>query len=109
MPERSPYEQGLTEEQVMEVAPVLSELVATAGWRALIALITGDRVTARERALAGDEADIKKWKGYIEGLTVVENIPHFILDRAMEISARQERQGKLSTYRGRLDNGGDLT
>ena len=96
MIERAKYEEQLSDEEVLEVAPALKGLVQHPGWRVYLELLRGYRIFSRELAFREGQAEFSKWQGVVMGLQQAEEIIPGILQAAEEVAAGQERKTGLN-------------
>jgi len=103
-PERSQFEAGITNEQAVQLAPALLELVQHPAWALFQELLHAAKLRAREEGFAHPE-EIQKYIGYVAGLSAAERLPVEIIAQAEEQAHREEvRSGgkRLLDFRGSI-------
>lgn len=81
---------AISDEECVDYAPALERLMATEEWGLLLELMKFARTQGREAALEDDEKRILYWKGFVEGLKVVEEFPRSVVARARQLADREE-------------------
>lgn len=113
-PERSVFEGGMEDEQVLVIAPQVRELTRSAGWTAYAEMLKGRRVQAREAALEDDLARVLYWKGFVAGLKEAEELPATVLAAAEGLLNRREVEDRAAAVKprrafGEEDDAGDTS
>jgi len=103
-PERSQFEAGISNDQAVQLAPALLELVQHPAWVLFQELLHAAKIRAREEAFAHPE-EIQKYIGYVAGLTAAERAPVEIIAQAEQQAEREEaRSGgkRILDFRGSI-------
>lgn len=101
-PERSRFEAGVPNEQAIEIAGQLQELVSHPSWPLFRELLAAARIKTREEGFAHPE-EIQRFIGFVSGLTAAEDLPVQIIKQAEEYQKRAEAKGRrVLDFRGSL-------
>lgn len=92
-PERSRFEGVVPEEQAVELASLLQDLINSRGWAAYVELLKLERLNAREQAFDDSDANFSAHKGYVEGLKIAEQIPQLVIATARREARREDNAG----------------
>lgn len=99
--EKSDFAATLTGEEIADLADRLRELTTSPGWAVYCSLVKDARLLAREQALADPEGrdHYDYWKGYVQGLEVLETLPAELLARGTtEVKKAAVRRRGAATF-----------
>lgn len=83
MSERSKWEERVvSDEEALEMAPVLDDLVRSPGWKLYVELLQGARSRTRAAGFEESKDQFDFFKGLVAGLTVASDLPGDVLAQA---------------------------